>query len=275
MNMDNRTSLYTKYYQEVYDYVKDKVKTPERAVDVTQKTFAEIFKMPDIPEKSEKFMELAKNIADKKRRIPGWKIHIREEVIVIVLSVAITIPILLDSTPEHKMEEELESWVVQWETGQWDEMFFAAFSTISKLDAGADVTDRSDSIAAYTYSGVGDANLIKNGVTTWVEPNELCYVAMIQAYNEDEIDQVIGMIKNNLKPEEWFVFEDGDAMNRTHQERWGKVSMDDFGFYVNGDCILITYIDPELVESGEVISVDEMRERFDLVMAIRKKKLEG
>lgn len=268
MDKDRNMDLYITCYKEVYDYVKDKVKTPEQAMEATKETFEEIFGKSDISENIEQFLEMAKTIADKKCKEQRWKRSKRWlGKIGIALCITGFVGMLcsasflqyIDRIPGTGYQDQELNFCLQ-------EIF-----KISQSNSALDFMDNGDANSAYYYIGVGEISLIKDGAMSWVEPNEEFYVAMIQVHDEKDVGHIIDLMKEKVEPQEWFEDYFEQMGTPDHKRSWNTVSVDDFEFYVNGEYILVTYVNPELVESGQRPSTEEMQKIFD--SSIRKRRI--
>lgn len=259
MDKDIKTSLYIAYYQEIYDYIKKKVKTSEQAVEATKETFEEIFKLQDEEKESEEFLEYAKKIAESKcknqrrKRVESWLLKIGGVLCVVgFVGMLCFISYLkyIDCDPSIVDDTEVN-------------LCMQKIWRISQCESAYDLMDGGDALFTYYCTGIGDISLIKSGAMSWVEPDEKFYVAMIQTHNEEDVNQIISLMKEKVKPQEWFERYYNQVGTQEYQRSWNSVSIEDFDFYVNGEFILITYVDPELVKSGKRLSVKEMQKNFD------------
>ena len=264
MTGDQKIIFYKKHYQEIYSYIKMRVKTPEQAVEVTGETFTEFFKTWN-EKNSEDIINIVKKIADKKCKKSRGKVFGKW---LSVLGIAVFIVLLAmliywDASPKKNMKEALESFH-EWDYKTGDEFAVHALFAISNYPSASDFINGGDPLSAYLSAGIGDLSLIKDGAVSGGEPDEKFYVAFIQVHNEEDIGQIISLMKQRVRPDKWF--------EEYHVNNWTDVSVDDFEFYVNRDCILITYVDLELVENGKIPSVKKMRANFDAVVELMQDK---
>jgi len=211
----------------------------------------------------EKFLELARKTADLKckqqkgERIKNGLMITGAAICMIGLVVMLFWMSLLQYTED--------GWEIGEEPNDNQELSFCMneIFKISQSNCAADLMDKTDASAVYQYTGIGDISLIKDGAMAWVEPDEKFYVALIQVHHEEDVSHIINLMKEEMQPEEWFqdYYDDIDTIGENYQ--WNEVSIEDFEFYVNGDYILVTYVDPELVEGSQRPSSEEMQGWFD------------
>ncbi len=119
------------------------------------------------------------------------------------------------------------------------------------------------------HLGIESYDLVVDGAFTSTADDYQFYAALVETIDPQAAEIVINEMKTNLEPEKWtWVYYD-EYFNESYFY-WEDVSVQDFQFYTNGKYIFVSYVDQDLVESGEVPGSDNMQERFDYLIEARR-----
>lgn len=283
--------LYERHYDEIYSYILKKVKLPEKAADITEDVFIEVFMMIDT-EDSEKFWELGKKAADnaceeyerqiraakREKKSSNKKVRRRISLVIAVLMAILSIILKLGYASQQGKITWIE-WAWQrhmtiqmgMEDVVEEDFDFIALNRIAgELPYGtSDLLEvGTDAKLYHNLYGIDSIGYIVDGAASVnTDPERTLFAAWIEVASEDYVEIIIEEMKQNLKKEGWSYV---NPTTMEEMDHWDNVSVDDFSFYANGEYILVSYSSEEEVDGKKLRSSKQMEKIFDKMVKIKR-----